>query len=35
MACLRLKVWDPAKGRMVGFAEADESAGVEEALIAK
>lgn len=23
MACLRLKVWDPAKGRMVSFAEAD------------
>jgi len=23
MACLRLKVWDPAKGRMVSFEEAD------------
>ncbi|MDO9280276.1 MAG: fatty acid desaturase [Pseudomonadota bacterium] len=36
MACLRLKVWDPAKGRMVSFEEADATPQhVEELLSAK
>ena len=34
LACLRLKVWDPSKGRMVSFAEADASL-VEESAAAK
>ncbi len=33
LACLRLKVWDPAKGRMVSFEEADQSVSAEPELM--
>ncbi|MFN7144312.1 MAG: fatty acid desaturase family protein [Myxococcota bacterium] len=33
LACLRLKVWDPAKGRMVSFEEAELSAHAEPELM--
>lgn len=33
MACLRLKLWDPSKGRMVSFEEADEVYAAEPELL--
>lgn len=35
LACLRLKVWDPAQGRMVSFAEADAAGPMDGLLSAK